>query len=54
MHPAICAAAGSCSSTAACKRPRTSGTQQKLSVHVPLGQAVDCLLVSSVKPAPQV
>jgi hypothetical protein len=33
---------------------RTAGWQQKPSVHVPLGQAVDCLLVSAVKPAPQV
>jgi hypothetical protein len=33
---------------------RTCGWQQKLSVHVPLGHAVDCLLVSAVRPAPQV
>jgi len=34
--------------------PRTCGSQQKLSVHVPLGQAVDCLLASADQPAPQV
>ena len=33
---------------------RTSGSQQKPSVHVPLGHAVACLLVSAEKPAPQV
>jgi hypothetical protein len=35
-------------------RLRTFGSQQKLSVHVLLAQAVDCLLAFGKKPAPQV